>query len=52
MTNFNDYLAKQMEDAAFKEAYDALEPEFAIMQAMIDENITATGDCHEQNAEG
>ncbi len=36
MTKFNDYLNEQMEDPAFKEEWDALEPEFTIMQAMID----------------
>lgn len=36
MTNFNDYLAKQLEDDAFKAEYEELEPEFAIIQALID----------------
>lgn len=36
MTNFNDYLAQQMENPEFKEEYEALEPEFAIIQAIID----------------
>ena len=36
MTKFNDYLNEQMKDPAFKEEWDALEPEFTIMQAMID----------------
>lgn len=36
MTNFNDYLAQQMENPEFKEDYEALEPEFAIIQAIID----------------
>ena len=36
MTNFNDYLTQQMKDPAFKEAYEQLEPEFAIIQAIID----------------
>lgn len=36
MTKFNDYLKQQMEDPAFKEEWDALEPEFSIVQAMID----------------
>lgn len=35
-TNFKDYLAKQMQNPDFKAEYDALEPEFAIIQAMID----------------
>lgn len=35
MTKFNDYLNEQMKDPAFKAEWDALEPEFSIMQAMI-----------------
>ena len=35
-TNFKDYLKEQLQDPAFKAEYDALEPEYAIMQAMID----------------
>ena len=36
MTDFHDYLNAQMEDSAFRAEWDALEPEFTIMQAMID----------------
>lgn len=36
MTNFNDFLAEQLKDEEFKAEYDALEPEFAIIQAIID----------------
>lgn len=36
MTKFNDYLNEQMKDPAFREEWDALDPEFSIMQAMID----------------
>ena len=36
MTTFNDYLNEQMKNPEFKEEYDALEPEFAIIQAIID----------------
>lgn len=36
MTNFNDFLIEQKKDPEFKKEYDALEPEFAIVQAMID----------------
>ncbi len=36
MTKFNDYLNEQMKDPAFRKEWDALEPEFSIMQAMID----------------
>ena len=36
MTNFNDFLKEQLKDPEIKAEYDALEPEFAVMQAMID----------------
>ncbi len=36
MTQFNDYLKKQLSDPEFKQEWDAMEPEFAIVQAMID----------------
>lgn len=36
MTNFNDFLAEQMKDDEFRKEYEALEPEFSIMQALID----------------
>lgn len=36
MTNFNDFLKEQLQDPKLKAEYDALEPEFSIMQAMID----------------
>lgn len=36
MTKFNDYLKEQMKNPEFKAEYDALEPEFAIIQAIID----------------
>ena len=36
MTDFNDYLNEQLKDPEFKKEYDALEPEFAIVQAIID----------------
>ena len=35
-TNWKDYLHEQMQDPAFKAEYDALEPEFTIIQAIID----------------
>lgn len=35
-TNFKDYLNEQLRDPDFKAEYDALEPEYAIIQAMID----------------
>ena len=36
MTKFNDSLAEELKNPDFKAEYDALEPEFAIIQAMID----------------
>ncbi len=36
MSNFNEYLKEQMKNPEFKREYDALEPEFAIIQALID----------------
>ncbi len=36
MTNFKEYLKEQMSDPAFKQEWDALEPEFSIVQALID----------------
>ena len=36
MTDFDDFLKEQMKNPEFKAEYDALEPEFAIIQAMID----------------
>lgn len=36
MTSLNDLLEEQLKDPKFKEAYDALEPEYALKQAIID----------------
>lgn len=36
MTDFNDFLNEQLKDPEIKAEYEALEPEFAIIQAMID----------------
>ncbi len=36
MTNFNDFLNEQKANENFKKEYDALEPEFSIIQAMLD----------------
>ena len=35
-TSFDHFLKKQLEDPDVRAEYDALEPEFAIMQAIID----------------
>lgn len=36
MSTFDAYLNEKLKDPAFKAEYDALEPEFSIIQAMID----------------
>jgi len=36
MSSFEDFKARKLKDPAFKAEYDALEPEFAIIHAMID----------------
>jgi transcriptional regulator with XRE-family HTH domain len=35
VSKFNQYLTEQLKDSSFKAEYDALEAEFAIIQAMI-----------------
>lgn len=49
-TNFNDFLKEQLNDPEIKAEYDALEPEFAIIQAMIDAR-KSTGITQKQLAE-
>lgn len=41
MTNFQDFLAEQLKDDEVKAEYDALEPEFSIIQAIIDARKSA-----------
>ena len=36
MSDLDAYLARQMQDPAFRAEYEALAPEFAIIQAIID----------------
>ena len=36
MTTLNDFIEEQLQNPVFKEKYDAMEPEFTLMQAMID----------------
>lgn len=50
MTNFNDFLAEQLSDPEFKKEYDALRPEYAIIQAIIDAR-KSTGMTQKQLAE-
>ena len=35
MTNFNDFLNEQMKDPEFKAEGDALDPEFAVIEAIL-----------------
>ena len=35
-TKFSDFLEQQLRDPEFKKEYEALQPEHAIIQAMID----------------
>lgn len=36
MTKFEDFLSEQLKDPEIKAEYDSLEPEFTLMQAIID----------------
>ena len=36
MSDFKAFLAEQLRDPEFRREYDALEPEFALVQALID----------------
>ncbi len=36
MTTFDEFLNEQMKDEEFKKEYEALEPEFTVIQAMLD----------------
>ena len=40
-TTFEDYLEEQIKDPDFKREWDALEPEFSIVQALINARISA-----------
>ncbi len=35
MTNFNNFLNDQMKDTAFKAEWDALDPEFSVIEAIL-----------------
>lgn len=35
-TKFNDFLQKQLQDPEFRKEYEALQPEHAVVQAIID----------------
>lgn len=39
MTRFDDFLKEQLKDPEIKREYDALEPEFAIIRAIVDARI-------------
>ena len=49
MTKFDDFLKEQMNDQEFKAEYEALEPEFSVIQALIDAR-KATGISQKQLA--
>lgn len=36
MSDFKNYLEKQLKDDQFREEYEKLEPEFSMLQAVID----------------
>ena len=36
MSDFDEFLAEQLKDDEFRKEYEALEPEFTIIQAIID----------------
>lgn len=40
MSDFDDFLTEQLKDDEFRKEYEALEPEFAIIQAIIDARKT------------
>ena len=50
MTKLGDFLNEQLSDPEFKKEYDALRPEYAIIQAIIDARKT-TGMTQKQLAE-
>lgn len=50
MTNFKDFLEDQLKDPEIRAEWDALQPEFAIIQAMIDAEKN-TGMTRQQLAE-
>ncbi len=41
MSDFDDFLTEQLKDDEFRKEYEALEPEFAIIQAIIDARKTS-----------
>ena len=50
MTDFNDFLNAQMKDPAFKAEWDALDPEFSVIEAMPKAR-KETGLTHQQLSE-
>lgn len=50
MSKYSDFLKEQLQDPEVKAEYDALEPEFAIIQALIDAR-KASGFTQKQLAE-
>lgn len=40
MVKFDDYLAEQLKDSEFRKEYEAMQPEFDIIRAMVDARIS------------
>ena len=41
LVKFDDFMNEQLKDPGFKEEYDALEPEFAVMKAILRARVQA-----------
>ena len=41
LVKFDDFMQEQLKNPGFKEEYDALEPEFAVMQAILRARVQA-----------
>lgn len=41
LVKFDDFMKEKLKDPGFKEEYDALEPEFAVMQAILRARVQA-----------
>ncbi len=50
LRKFDDFLEEQLQNPDFKAEYDALEPEFAVMQAILEARV-ATGLTQKQLSE-
>ena len=50
-TRFDDFLEEQLKDPEIREEYEALQPEYAAIQAMIDARVRSGMTSAELNAE-